>query len=271
MKTLSALSMITLGFAVSSASAADLPSAKAPVAFVEPAPAFTWTGVYAGLNIGYGWSEKQSIAGTVSAAGTPIAFWSFPSSAVDGVLGGGQIGYNRQFAGTSFVVGLEADFRGAGVNGYSNGFGPTNQFGYTPFVNARQQLDWFGTVRGRLGYAVAPTLLVYGTGGFAYGGYRATYSGGAVGVPVTVSVSNSDVRTGWTAGGGVEWAFLPRWSAKVEYLYTELERGHDASYALLGLVANQVGVQNRFHTISAGVNYHFDLFGAPPAPVVARY
>ena len=107
-------------------------------------------------------------------------------------------------------------------------------------------------MRGRVGYLFTPTLLIYGTAGFAYGGVDA--------------FGFSNTRTGWTAGGGLEWLFAPHWSAKVEYLYVDL-----ASNGTTGAFGWTLG--NHFHpqlnVVRVGVNYHFNF--APPAPVVAKY
>lgn len=198
-----------------SAHAADLPSQKATV-FIPP-PAFTWSGLYAGLNIGGGFLDKGG---------------------KNGVLGGGQIGYNYQIA-PLFVVGLETDFQGTSLGGgSSDGFGP-------PGLRGRG-VDWFGTLRGRAGVTLFdPHLLAYGTGGFAYG---ETSGGGSV-------------STGWTAGGGLEWAFSPAWSTKVEYLYTDLGQsgGGFGPAPDLAWLGPERASGAKFHTIRAGVNYRFDL------------
>jgi len=118
------------------------------------------------------------------------------------VLGGGQIGYNLQLS-PLFVAGLETDFQGA----------------------SSHNLDWFGTVRARLGITpFSPNLLIYGTGGFAYGEIRNGWNNGNGWNTV------NNVGTGWTAGGGVEWAFLPNWSAKAEYLYTDLSGSNNGGW-----------------------------------------
>ena len=277
MKTFSAAGALALVLAAAPALAADLPSQKGAPAFVAlTAPAFSWTGFYGGLNIGYSWLESYRLPGIEFGPGgapTGVA-WNYPSADINGVIGGGQVGYNYQFANTGFVVGLEADFQGADLSGRSQGVG--SNVGYFPVLSTRHSIDWFGTVRGRIGYAVTPTILVYGTGGFAYGeaSSRFTYldTAGFWG-----QGSESDIRTGWTAGGGVEWAFMPNLSAKIEYLYTELDAGRGFWFnqitpggAVSAFTSQQRGVQNHFHTIRVGLNYHLDLFGAP-APVVAKY
>ncbi|TDX67061.1 outer membrane immunogenic protein [Methylosinus sp. sav-2] len=191
------------------AQAADLPSRERVFQPPPTPPAFAWTGVYAGLDIGAG------------------AFASGKSDA--GVSGGGLVGYNHRI-GPLFVVGLETDFSGTSLSGGGRGPDPLGLRG----PEGARSLPWFGTLRGRFGVTGFDSrVLFYGTGGFAYGDV-----GGSV-------------REGWTAGGGVEWAFAPRWSVKTEYLFTDLgENGGGDPGAARG--AN-------FHTVRVGVNYHFDL------------
>ena len=134
-----------------------------------------------------------------------------------GVVGGAQVGYNFQF--NQFLIGAETDFQGTSLSGGGNNTPLTlfpvplstpNSY-LTPIgaiTGANVSLPWFGTVRGRVGYLFTPTLLLYGTAGFAYGQVDA--------------FGFNNTRTGWTAGGGVEWMFAPHWSAKVEYLYVDL-------------------------------------------------
>lgn len=216
------------GLAASSAHAADLPSRKAPPAYAPPAPAFTWTGLYAGLNAGYGFGQRSDF---------------------NGFAGGGQIGFNYQLA-PLFVAGIETDFQGSDISTRNGG----GFFG--SLFDPRRKIDWFGTVRGRAGVTLFDShFLIYGTGGFAYGQVRQAEFFG----------DHSDTRTGWTAGGGVEWAppQLPNVSVKVEYLYTDLRNNGGGSF-----VFGNRG-DTKFHTVRAGVNYHFNLFAS--APVVAKY
>jgi outer membrane immunogenic protein len=266
MKKVLLASALTLSAA--SAFAADLPSRKEAPVYMPPAPMATWTGFYAGLNVGGGWSANSGYdnglpyADPRFAAG-PGNFFLLPnggngSNAAGGVVGGGQVGYNYQFQ--SLLVGVEADIQGTSItNSGGNGFYPYP----SPLAPAgglliplaagnggNVGLPWFGTVRGRVGYLITPTLLLYGTGGFAYGGVEFGQW--------------TNTRTGWTAGGGVEWMFMPNWSAKVEYLFTDLSDGGRGG-------AWGWGNANRpqFNVVRAGVNYHFN-WGAP-APVVAKY
>ena len=256
------------------ASAADLPSRKAAPVYVPPPPPVLWTGFYGGLNIGGGWVDGGNTANLAYADpafpvlaspagfGAPNLFLLPTTTGTSaGVLGGGQIGYNYQF-GASFVLGVEADIQGTSISaGGGNGmtafpspFAATNLL--LPLAGGNGGnvgLPWFGTVRGRVGYLVNPTLLIYGTGGFAYGGAEA--------------FGYSATLTGWTVGGGVEWMFMPNWSAKLEYLHAEFGSG-DFNNGSWGWGAGLQG-NPRLNLVRAGVNYHFNW--GIPAPIVAKY
>jgi len=280
-KSLLAASALALAVSAGSAFAADLPSKKAPLLLPPPPPPpALWTGFYVGLNAGYTWSDSNAV--TVGSGSFPpfnpivgIAGSGVLAPNSDGFIGGGQIGYNYQFA-NSFVAGLEADIQGvAGSNNTASSFGAFGPLASS--ISASKSIDYLGTVRGRVGYLITPSLLVYGTGGLAYGQANLSSSifqtvGGLVG---TSSSAFSDTRVGWTAGGGVEWLFLPKWSAKVEYLYYDL--GAVSTSSVISFTGIPVPVAatastTRFngHVVRAGVNYHFNLF-SPAAPVVAKY
>jgi len=303
-KTLSvaALAVVMAG----SAFAADLPSYKAPPPPPPPPPPL-WTGFYVGLNAGYTWTNSNSI-NVVAAPGpcdpaagngctlqpnysvlSALAASGVVSSNNSGFIGGGQIGYNWQFYNGAVLAGIEADIQGIAGSRQRGGFAsviPSPNFPAFPQVSlttASRALDYIGTVRGRLGWLFTPTLLVYGTGGLAYGGVSLNYGvaqtciGCAFTVAPFAAASFSDTRVGWTAGGGFEWMFMPRWSAKVEYLYYDL--GNVAlNSAMIGTNAGNGPLflssfpqaRTRFsgNIVRAGVNYHFN-WGAPP--VVAKY
>ncbi|GJD48791.1 hypothetical protein OPKNFCMD_1517 [Methylobacterium crusticola] len=244
--TLGGAALLCAGLA-GPARAADLPRRAAPPAFT-PVPVFTWTGFYAGLNAGYGFGGgagrfTDATYGTVTTGGRDGAF-----------VGGGQVGYNYQLTpGSGLVVGVEAD-----IQGTTFGRGRGGLVGTTAFYDVGPSLDWFGTVRGRLGYAF-DRFLVYGTGGFAYGGgsrppYAASFTGT---LPDTF-------RTGWTAGGGVEYAITDSLSARVEALYVNLDRSggttglvyDTATAAYYGLGRSRTD----FGVVRAGLNYRFSTF-----------
>ena len=248
---LAAASLVVLA---GSALAADLPSRKAPV-LPPPPPPPMWTGFYAGVNIGGGWDAGNGNKNSWNLGGMNGGVTNGMSG---GVIGGGQIGYNYQIT-PMFLIGAEADFQGTSLG--SNGNGGN----YTYFGNYGSRtgvsLQWFGTVRGRVGVTIMPTLLVYGTGGFAYG--EVQRNGGLLGMS-----NGSATQTGWTAGGGLEWMFMPNWSTKLEYLYSDISGGNQNTWLNTGVGLNNVNNHTRWNTIRAGVNYHFN-WGA--APVVAAF
>lgn len=304
-----ALSALALTLSVGSALAADLPSRKGPPLLPPPPPPPLWTGFYVGLNAGGTWSNSNNISyasfpggcnpGFLGCAAVPsssqllaaVSSGNIGSGNQGGFIGGGQVGYNWQFY-NSFLVGIEADIQG--VAGSRNNTTSTAALQNPNFTNLLVQttsvsrsLDYIGTVRGRLGWLATPTLLVYGTGGLAYGGVSLNY--GSVGTELRdatlpnsyfSAAAFSDTRVGWTAGGGVEWMFWPNWSAKVEYLYYDLGRATVAASPLINVGTTIPGatyssafpqVTTRFNgnIVRAGLNYHFN-WGAP-APVVAKY
>jgi len=227
-----------------------------------------------------------------------------------GFLAGGQWGYNWQW--NQIVLGTESDFQGTfdncRNNNNNNGFfflGNNNNgcvvggVGIAPIAGTalsmitqqtvERRMDWLSTSRVRAGYLVLPTLLLYGTGGVAFGHIRTTslISTNVMGVPpgaVVPGVSFYDdrrIKAGYTAGGGIEWMFLPNWSVKFEALYYDLGRttffqnfvqqlgsGRFAGLALSN-TATRTSFRNDGVIARAGINYHFS-WGAP-APVVARY
>ena len=265
------LSAVSLAILSGSALAADLPSRKAPVAPPPPPPPM-WTGFYAGLNLGGGWGAGNGNSSAYNLDGLNGGITNNLGAGGNsgGVIGGVQVGYNYQInslglGGRGVLIGAEADFQGTsmGSSGGGSRYGyllNTNNgvTRYVPgWVGGGSSIPWFGTVRGRLGLTVMPTLLIYGTGGFAYADVQR--NGGN---------QNSATQTGWTAGGGAEWMFMPNWSAKVEYLYTDVSGGNSGWGNNLGISLNSVNNHTRWNTVRAGVNYHFN-WGA--APVVAAF
>jgi outer membrane immunogenic protein len=190
--------------------AADMALKAAP-----PAPVYNWTGFYIGGNVGYSWGTSDSTVNFLDPAGFVIAS-SSGSFSLDGVIGGGQIGYNWQTG--SWVWGLEADIQASGQNGtgtFTCAAGCSVLGPVTETLN--QKIDWFGTARGRLGFTVTPTLLLYATGGLAYGDIE---TNGTISDPTTFSTHA--LKSGWTAGGGIEDHVTPNWSVKLEYLFMDL-------------------------------------------------
>jgi outer membrane immunogenic protein len=287
----------TAAFAVLAmpAMAADIDAAPAPI----PVPICIWCGFYLGVNAGGAWSDNNSVAvssaltqnfvpgaasyGAASAAG---ASGNVPVGGRSGFIGGGQIGYNWQVA-PAWVAGFETDVQG--TTGNSNGT-VTNSVGPFPFglapevvttsIASSSHLDYLGTVRGRLGYLFTPTFFLYGTGGLAYGGVKAStaisqsnndcvFSPGACLQGSTAATGSlSGTRAGWTAGAGLEWMFATKWSAKVEYLHYDLGSVTFANGALMTTsgsvaLAGPAVVSTTSHAkfsgeiARAGLNYHW--------------
>jgi outer membrane immunogenic protein len=308
MTKFTAAASVVLALVAGSAFAADLPARKAAPVYVPPAPTFSWTGLYGGVNIGYGFGaggNEYGGLGYVSSQGFPLPpvgeAWSLPSN-LNGVLGGGQVGYNLQF-NPWLVVGVETDIQAADVHtqswgasgapGSATGVAGTTWLPHSGTIYSAKSVDWFGTLRGRVGLTLPsyPNLLVYGTGGLAYGQVVHTANandffyvpGGAFtgGNIIGAKASYDDTKVGWTAGGGIEWTPLPysafsAFSVKVEYLYTDLGNttiggGTIATMPVPGLAsfAYSHNSPTRFSTVRAGLNWHFNPFAA--APVVAKY
>jgi outer membrane immunogenic protein len=223
------------------ASAADLrrPVTKAPVAV----PYTNWTGFYIGAHVCGAWGTSSDFS-TVSNPALDTGSHDF-----DGFIGGGQIGFNYQVG--SVVFGVEADASFADLTG-----------SHISIIDAGDsyatKVDHLGTITGRIGYAVSRALL-YVKGGGAWIHTEHSFSFGASN-PFNTS---DDTRWGWTIGGGLEYALLPNWSAKIEYGY--LDFGTDQLDFLCGAncapAVQTRNVDQHLHTVKFGVNYRFGPVG----------
>lgn len=290
----SGTALAVLGFA-DIAGAADI-AVRAP-AYKAPPPVvaiYSWTGFYIGGNAGYGWGQSTSVAlSPDNGAGqellsrlTPSTPASFRSS---GFVGGGQVGYNWQ-VNRSWVAGIETDFNYANVKGSSSitsafqlGIGGVHP---APIAVGRT-LDWYGTLRARLGFLPTERLLVFATGGLAYGRTTADASirmttGGLTTVALDgstltclvgvtcVAADKSRTAVGWTAGGGGEWAIANNISLKAEYLYVAL--GNQTIHmTAVPPSSGTISVAARFndanyHIVRGGINFKFG-----GDPIAARY
>lgn len=218
--------------AVAVASAADLP-VGGPVYTKAPPPAvFSWTGFYIGGNAGAAFDHSSYdldptgcfLTGCGRGGVVANPFRTFTSNFNQAAFtGGGQAGYNLQYR-RSWLVGIEADINYNGVDELNSGRVPLtgSLAGGFPPVSQSQRFDWFGTVRARVGFLPSDRLLVYATGGLAYGHMNAATNVLFLSTTDQYVGSTSMTRLGWTAGGGVEWALTNNWSAKAEYLYVDL-------------------------------------------------
>jgi outer membrane immunogenic protein len=243
-RSLAVISLFLCGLP-GSAAAADLSTPpRVPAATPPPAaaPYYNWSGFYAGLNVGGGWSNYD-FTNAASAIGTP---GPAHSASVAGVLGGGQIGYNYLVT-PNFLLGVEADVSGADLNGSVTSPSGAVQHSFNT--------DLFGTARGRLGFAWNNWLL-YGTGGFAWGNEQMTRDqifGTANLATAGTAESVNQIGTGWTAGGGIEWGVARNWTVRAEYLFVDL--GSSAfSFPLSGRTTQ---FDNNFNVVRFGVNYKF--------------
>jgi outer membrane immunogenic protein len=196
------------------------------VANAPPAPVYyNWTGLYLGANLGGSWGRESHQIFDGTAGIFEVGVTNHP----DGVIGGGQVGYNWQFSpwfgwGTGTVLGIEADIQGSSQRSTIDEAFSDPRFGPVTFAGSvEDKLEWFGTVRGRAGIAF-DRVLWYATGGWAFGERKLggpLTSSNAAGLIATTAFSTSSRMNGWTVGGGIEWAFWGNWTAKFEYLYID--------------------------------------------------
>lgn len=247
---------------MTNAFAADLPLKASNTA---RAPFDPWTGFYVGAAGGYGWgSGSTAVVPNAIEAGRGVGdptFGPLPNSpSFNGGAAGGEVGFNRRFG--SLVAGLEADLSWSDLHGSSTATG-------VPFIGGTFQttldrkLDWFGTVRGRLGVLLTNDLLSYATGGFAYGNAKTTLTGTnfvacGTGVINCYSGSTSGVSAGWAAGAGFEYALSSGWTVKAEYLHLDLgDRSVTAFDAASGGGAVTATAATHADFVRAGFSYLF--------------
>jgi outer membrane immunogenic protein len=215
-------------FGCSAASAADLAVRKAPLA---PAPVSSWTGLYIGAHVGTGWGTTESEFSVIA----------FPISQTqsNGFLGGVQGGYNLQLS-PAVVIGVEGDFSWTGIKGTS------------PCIvvfSCSTDHDWIATVAGRFGVTYDRALF-YVKGGVAWA--QTTYTGTTI-LFGGFTTSVDETRLGALFGTGIEYAFLPGWSAKFEYNYIDF--GKDDFSFPVGAQSFNVAIQEKTHLVKAGLNY----------------
>ncbi len=290
-RTLIASAAVASLFVAAGASAADLPIYRKapPVAVV-----YDWTGFYLGTNVGYSWgrgttdgnvngTQNVSVfrtAGPTLVSSTTTALAALPltgSADVNGFIGGGQLGYNWQRG--SWLFGLEGDIQFSNERGSGDVCTVAGCPAGSAVFTRDYKLDWFGTARGRIGFLPAERILLYATGGLAYGGF----SGSSWTLPLNVGTWSS-TNVGWTVGAGVEAALGNNWSVKFEYLYMDLGNvgGSSANSATATNLANTpsqgfnttttTNLAYVFNTkftdniVRVGLNYRFG-----GGPIVAKY
>lgn len=253
-KLLVAASIAAAAFCGAPAFAADMPM-KAP----SYAP-WSWTGFYVGGNVGGAWGHVTNnwLPGGAFTAGSAAGLEAAadPSFHPSSFIGGGQLGYNYQTG--SIVSGFEADISGLNLNSSRTASltGVPN-FAAGAFLTETAKNDFLATVRGRLGYA-ANNWLLYGTGGLAVGQAKYTDFLNFNSIGATQFAESSKTRTGWTLGGGVEYALAGNWSMKTEYLYIDLGKSTAVSIFPGFTITHEHGLTEQIVRIA--LNYKF---GAP--------
>ncbi len=246
-----------------------------------------WTGLYAGIEVGGTWANRNNV-NLYTWPTKPLSGYFVTAAPLNGgissgsslgFIGGSQVGYNLQtkLFDFSIVAGLETDFQGladskntrqSSFSALMLTFSGHDQYPTDSLTTVTTSLSYLGTVRGRAGALLTPALLLYGTAGLAYGGVNLGINlyqrfGAAQG---SGYASHNSTPTGWTAGGGAEWMFLPNWTAKAEYLYYDLgylqtnanfiawsSPGAQLTYGAQGTT------QFTGNIIRAGINYHFNF------------
>lgn len=287
MKNASLIALILAG-SLTTANAADM-AVKAPAA---APPVFGWTGFYEGLGVsgGYGWgNDSASLTGDVARGAGSTVVNAINNGAVtiapdlttaasrvkeSGGTVGWQGGYNWQFD-PKWLAGFETDIQWADIKGFTSFGVPSGSFSAT----SSERLQWYGTARARVGFIPLPQLLLYATGGLAYG---ETHGSGSVlrsttfnlglpspgnptsinctGLQICLAGSDSKVTAGWTAGAGEEYAVTQHITLKVEYLHVDL----GTHSFLLTPTIQPIGTgfitaqfKNAYDIVHAGFNYRF--------------
>lgn len=235
------------------AMAADLPSRLPPPAppYIAPAPVFTWTGFHVGANVGAAFGTKDQIG--LHANPGNVILGNFGILRPGGAFGGGQAGYDIQFR--YVVLGAEADFQGASIEDSKTIISPS----VAGSVTSTSRIDFFGTARGRLGFAY-DRFLVYGTGGFAYADLKYNITEGAP-LGFNAAIQDRSIRTGYVFGGGIEYAITNSLSVKAEYQYIGFGKKSVSAPVVFGAAATPFSVNTletpNFQTSRIGVNYRF--------------
>ena len=272
-----------MGLGAASALAADMAVKARPMAVDL---AYDWSGWYAGLNAGVAISNSRDtvepagcavLASCLGAANVALNPLRTDSASFNGAgfTGGAQAGRNWQTG--KWVWGIETDINFSDVRDSNS----VNRLLAAPLVRnivhtESERLNWFGTLRGRLGWTPSSNVLLYGTGGLAYGQVSSASNVMFTAGGDTYVGSTNTTRAGWTLGAGGEWMVARNWTVKAEYLYVDLGKFNYAdtcatpAICVAGLAtpfAYQTDLQIREHIVRVGVNYKFNWAG----PVVAKY
>ena len=270
---LGSVALVALGLVAPASFAAERPVPYTPPP--PPVPVYTWTGCYVGASAGtsYGTSTHRTVANSVVTAGPGAAPTPLPAAVaagsnitdsfnLSGFIGGGQIGCNYQFG--QWVIGVEADGSGTNKEGQAQEV-PLQPFlpGSQNFVSQTQE-RWLVTARGKLGLSgwgwFGDKTMIYVTGGGAWA--KIDTSEFLLGTVLNTGHQESNTRTGWTVGGGIEYAVGYGWSIKGEYLYVDFD--HYTTFNSPPFGVNNIAprdVKLNDHIFRGGLNYKFGGWG----------
>ena len=273
-------------FAAQPATAADMPvKAPRPLPVVE---VWSWSGFYIGGNVGYSWGRSETDVEyfstvTMLPIAPPAGSITSHKFNMNGWLAGGQVGYNIQ--SNNWVYGIEIDGQWTGQKGDANFLCAATITGgpCLPGVTAlpggvtgaalslEEKLQWFVTVRGRLGVLAQPSTLLYVAGGLAFGSVKANGVLASINpqlVATSLTFSDKDTNACWTVGAGIEHRIAGNWTAKLEYLYMDLGTFHySAAFPAAPTIGARINSDITDHIVRIGLNYKW----GPTTPVVARY
>ncbi|RFB80243.1 outer membrane protein [Methylovirgula sp. 4M-Z18] len=230
--------------------AADLPSRKAPIVYVAPAPVFTWTGAFIGVGLGGDFtSNKWTTTGRTARDVRATAYHNPAKLDQDSFRTSLYGGYNYQI-NNSFVVGVDADLGYAFDNKKTVNGVPGLSAGNRGTLSSKA--DWDGSLRGRFGYLITPSIMAYTAGGLAIKNVKYSENIGGV------SGSSSDTRTGWTLGGGLEAQLWSNWVARAEYRYNDYG---NKNLTLNSGTAQQISAKTKLSedVVTLGLAYKFGM------------
>ncbi len=224
---------------------------KSYAPYYSSAPAYSWTGMYAGLNVGYGWGGKFLDQTTYPGGMTDNSL-----SGKSGGLFGGQVGYNWHFA-PSWVAGLEFNFDYANLKGsYTDTWcTPATCGGIAGWNTTDVKLSWLGLANARLGYLLTDRILIGVDGGFAFGRLKGTFNQYCTPGCSTFTQETTQGAVGWDAGAFAEWAFADHWTTKLDYKYVDLTSQTQVSSSPGWTQTNKLGYHTNLMRFS--VNYKF--------------
>jgi opacity protein-like surface antigen len=232
-------------------------AADMPLGYVKPVPIFNWTSCFLGAHIGGGWAHKDftdpvalvqnSILGTVTPGVNTVGVSS------SGLIIGGQMGCDYQFGFSQWVVGVEGAVSGGNLRGNTNFVLPLGDPGDIASLTAKT--DFLPSVTARVGYALANWLFYVRAGG-AWAGDKYSVTGTFFPTATAFGLEGVDNRFGWTAGGGVEWAFAEVWSARLEYGYYGFGQRSTLMTDPINGFTGVMNVQQSVQTVKLGVSFH---------------